>query len=538
MKPVTLLDTTLRDGMLAEGVSFTVEDKLEVLELLDQLEIDYLEAGWPYQFPEDLEVFERAREMGLRGKLTVFGSTRRPETPPSRDPNVKVMLRAETPTVHVYGKAWELHVEKVIRTSLEENLRMVRDTVAYFKDQGKEVIFTAEHFFDACRRGCDYPMAVVGAALEAGADIIDLGDSNGVTLPREIEAYTRQVVDVAGEVPVGFHGHNDGGLAVAAAIAAIEAGARHVQGSMGGYGARCGITDLATLLPILKLRMGIDAVSDEALRHLTPVVRAIVNKVGVGELDYHPFVGYKVFAHRTHAHISAVLSDPESYEPIPPEAVGNERRLLFPGIARASYLEALARRFGVDLTEDTAANQRIREELLRLEREGYTYEDAAASYELILGKLTGRFRPWIAVERLRLFEVIRGKVQPVVEASLRVQLGNRTEYVAAEGAGPITTLFTVLKEALSDARSGLGELGAYVGGLGLKSVRVKTFYHRTRAELKARVTITFDDGRRSFTTIGISADMIQAAWRALLDGVEYALYTEAERRGLVLEGLD
>ncbi len=531
---MTLLDTTLRDGALAEGVSFTPEDKLELLPLLDSLEFDYLEAGWPYQFPEDLEVFARAADMDLRGRLTVFGSTRRPETAPAQDPNVKAMLKANTPVVHVYGKAWELHVEKVVRTTLEENLDMVRDTVAFFKDQGKEVLFTAEHFFDAYRRGPDYPMAVVQAALEAGADLIDLGDSNGAALPREVEAGTRAVVEAVEGVPVGFHGHNDAGLAVANAIAAIEAGARHVQGSVGGYGARCGITDFATLLPILKLRMGIDVVSDEALKRLTPVTRKIVHRIGVGDLDYHPFVGYKVFAHRTHAHIAAVLSAPESYEPIPPEAVGNERRLLLPGIVRASYLEALAARFGVDLSEDTAANRRIREELLRLEEAGYTFEDAEASFELILGKLTGRFRPWIEIERLRLFEVLRGKVRPVVEASLRARLGGQTEYVAAEGDGPVSTLFAVLKEALAQVAPALGPLAERVAGLELKAVRVRTFYPRGRRELRARVTVTFAMGEARFTTIGISTDLIQAIWKALLDGLEYALYTEAERLGVAL----
>ncbi len=531
MKPVTVLDTTLRDGMLAEGVSFTPEDKLELLALLDRLGLDYLEVGWPYQFPEDLEVFERARELPLNAKLVAFGSTRRPETPPERDPNLKALLRAETEVVHVYGKAWDLHVDKVIRTTLEENLAMVRETVAYLKALGKEVIFTAEHFFDGFRRNQAYALAVVREAAEAGADLLDLGDSNGSSLPREIQEGVRAVLEFA-EVPVGIHAHNDSGLAVANALAAIEAGARHVQGSIGGYGARCGLLDLATLLPILKLRLGLDVVTDEALRNLTPVARAVVNKIGVGELDYHPFVGYKVFTHRTHAHVAAVLSAPEAYEPIPPEAVGNERRLLLPGIARASYLEALAARHGVDLSDDSAANQRIREELLRLEEAGYTYEDAEASFELVLGKLTGRFQPLMRVERLRLFEVLRGKRDPVVEASLRIQLGGKSEYVAAEGEGPITTLFAVLTDALREVEADLGPLAAYIDRLRLLAVRVRTFYPRDKKELRARVTITFGDGRRAWSTIGISADLIQAAWQALLDGVEYGLYTEAERAGV------
>lgn len=532
MGRVTILDTLLRDGALSEGVSFTPEDKLEILQLLDRLEIPYLEAGWPYQWPEDLEVFERARELGLKGKLVAFGSTRRPETDPDRDPNLRALIKAGTDTVHIYGKAWSLHVEKVLRTSLEENLAMVRDTITYLKGLGKEVIFTAEHFYDGCRHDRGYSLEVAAAAAEAGADVLVLGDSVGASLMDEVAKGIRTVKEAHPATAVGFHGHNDMGLAVANAIAAVEAGAEHVQGTIGGYGARTGMTDLSTLIPILKLKMGLDVVSDEALKNLTPVTRAIVNKIGVGDLDYHPFVGYKVFAHRTHSHIAAVLSDPETYEPIPPEAVGNERRLLLPGIARASYLESLAQRLGVDLSGDSAANQRIREELLRLEEEGYTYEDAEASLELVLGKLTGRFHPAMTVERLRLFEVIRGKRQPVVEASLRIQLGSHDEYVAAEGTGPVTTLFEVLLGALREVRGELGPLEDYVCGIKLAAVRVRTFYPRGKQELRARVTVTFSDGERSWSTIGISRDLIQATWKALFDGIEYGLYTKAEAEGL------
>ncbi|WP_457627817.1 citramalate synthase [Oceanithermus sp.] len=532
MGRVTILDTLLRDGALSEGVSFTPEDKIEILQLLDRLEIPYLEAGWPYQWPEDLEVFERARELDLKGKLVVFGSTRRPETDPERDPNLKAVLKADTEVVHIYGKAWSLHVEKVLRTTLAENLAMVRETIAYLKGLGKEVIFTAEHFYDGCRHDRGYSLEVVAAAVEAGADIVVLGDSVGASLMSEAAKGVRSVKEAHPDVVVGFHGHNDMGLAVANAIVAVEAGAEHVQGTIGGYGARTGMTDLSTLLPILKLKMGIDVISDEALKNLTPVTRAIVNKIGVGDLDYHPFVGYKVFAHRTHSHIAAVLSDPETYEPIPPEAVGNERRLLLPGIARASYLESLAQRFGVDLSEDSAANQRIREELLKLEEAGYTYEDAEASLELVLGKLTGRFHPSMNVERLRLFEVIRGKNQPVVEASLRIQLGSQDEYVAAEGTGPVMTLFEVLLGALREVRGQLGPLEDYVCGIKLAAVRVRTFYPRGKQELRARVTVTFTDGERNWSTIGISRDLIQATWQALFDGIEYGLYTKAEAAGI------
>ncbi len=532
MARFTVLDTLLRDGALSEGVSFTVEDKLEILKLLDELEIPYLEAGWPYQWPEDIEVFQRAKELNLKGKLVVFGSTRRPETEPERDPNLKAVLKAETEVVHIYGKAWSLHVEKVLRTTLEENLEMVRDTVSYLKGLGKEVIFTAEHFFGGCRQDRDYSLEVISAAHEAGADIVVLGDSVGFSLMGEVAKGIRTVKEALPQAVVGFHGHNDIGLAVANSVAAVEAGAEHVQGSIGGYGARTGMTDLSTLIPILKIKLGIDVISDEALARLTPVTRTIVNRIGVGDLDYHPFVGYKVFAHRTHSHIAAVLSDPETYESIPPEIVGNERRLLLPGIARASYLESLAKRFGVDLTGDTAANQRIREELVKLEKAGYTYEDAEASLELTLGKLTGRFHPELKVERLRLFEVIRGKMQPVVEASLRIQIGSHDEYVAAEGSGPVTTLFDVLVDAMREIRSEMGPLEGYVCGVKLAAVRVRTFFPRGQRDLRARVTVTFTDGERSWSTIGISRDLIQATWRALFDGIEYGVYTKAESLGI------
>lgn len=534
MKQVSVLDTTLRDGALAEGVSYSVDDKLELLAMLDRLGFGYLELGWPYQAPEDLEAFERALEMPLRGRLTVFGSTRRPETHPERDPNLRAMLRSGAPVTHIYGKAWDLHVHKVLHTTEEENLGMVQASVEYMKQEGKEVIFTAEHFFDGFRRNRAYALKVIETARSAGADIIDLGDSNGYSLPQEIAEGVRVVVERVGETPVGIHAHNDSGLAVAAAIAAIEAGARHVQGSVGGFAARCGMTDLSTLMPLLKLKLGIDVVDDEALRHLTPVTRAVVNKIGVGNMDYHPFVGYKVFAHRTHAHIAAVLSDPESYEPIPPEAVGNERRLLLPGIARASYLEAFSRRLGVDLSSDSAANRRIREELVRLEEAGYTYEDAEAGLELILGKLTGRFRPVFSVERLRLFEAIRGRNQPVVEASLHIKLGQRTEYVASEGEGPIGTLFNVVKSALHRVADELGVLSVYAERIELQGVRLRTFCSRSCPNLNARVTVTLGDGARSWSTIGISGDLIQAIWQALLDGVEYGMYTQAEQMGVEL----
>ena len=513
--PLTLLDSTLRDGALTEDINLSLEDKLRLAPLIDSLGVQYLEGGWPAVFEADLAFFERVPELKLNAKLTAFGATRRPETQVKRDKGMQLLLQTGAPVVHLYGKVWTLHVEQVLRTTKGENLAMLRDSVSLMKEAGREVIYTAEHFFDGYRADPDYALANVRAAAESGADIVTLGDSNGASLPNWVRDGVRAARDVLEGGVIGLHLHDDLGLALANTLAGLDAGAQHVQATVNGYGARTGLTDLDTLLPILKLKLGQNVVSDGQLARLSDVARRVAEIVGLGEqLDHHPVVGRKVYAHKTQTHVAAVLSAPEAYEAIPPEKIGNTRRLLLPGLTRPTYLQEIARDFGVDLSGDSAANAQILRVLRGLEDQGYTYEDAPASLELRLANLTGAATPRLKVERLRLFEVIRGLNQTVVEASLKVGADGETHYVAAEGDGPVEALFSVLREALR----ALPEARAQADQWQLETVRLRNLERR-----KVRATVTLRAGGREWTTVGIDHDMVRAAWTALLDAVEYGL---------------
>ena len=519
-----ILDSTLRDGALAGNVNLSTEDKLRIAPLIDSLGVTYIEGGWASVFPADLEFFTRAKELNLRARLVAFGATRKPETNVQKDRGLELLLRCEAPTLSVYGKVWGLHVEKVLRTSLEENLKMLSSSVAFLRESGREVILMAEHFFDALRDNPDYALEFIKRASEAGANTIVLADSNGSSLPAQIRDGVSRALEVSA-VRIGVHLHNDFGLALANALEAVSAGATHVQGSVNGYGARNGITDLTALLPILKLKLGYEVVTDAQLSRLTPVALEVAELVGKSEqMDDAPFVGRRVFEHKTETHVAAVLSSPEAYEPIAPERVGNTRRLVIPGVSRPAYLGRIAEAYGVNLQDGSASSGRILQELKRLEDEGYSFEDAPASLELALGQLTGRFAKVLSVERVRIFDAIRGRDRPVVEASLSVKVGLEEEYVAAESYGPVKALLKAIKAALALSQD--ADLAAYSASLEAVSFRVRSVNRRSE-ELRARTAITMTDGQRDWTCVGISGDLLQACWKALLDGVEYGIATRA-----------
>ncbi len=526
MKPISILDTTLRDGALAGDVNLSIEDKLRIAPLIDSLGVTYLECGWPQVFANDIELFERLPELELKAKLVAFGATRRPETLVTRDAGLQRTLAANTSVVQLYGKVWPLHVEKVLRTSLDENLKMLSESLEFMKNAGREVLVICEHFFDALPSSQEYAMKFVQTALEAGADTVVLADSNGSSLPKFVSEGVTRVLEIAGNTSVGVHLHNDFGLALANALAALEAGATHLQGSVNGYGARNGITDLTALLPILKLKLGIDVITDAQLAKLTPVALEIAERVGkAAGMEDAPFVGRRVFEHKTDTHIAAVLSSPEAYEPIAPEKVGNQRRMVIPGISRPSYLARISEQYGVDLSDSSASSGRILAELKQLEDEGYSFEDAPASLELTLGQLTGKFPKILAVERVRVFDTIRGRDRPVVEASLSVRVGLEDEYVAAEAAGPVKALLEALKRALElSTNTSLRDYSKTLKATGFRGRNVQS-----RIEpLKVRVAITLTDGTREWTCVGISLDLIAAVWKALVDAVEYGLATRAK----------
>jgi 2-isopropylmalate synthase len=517
-----ILDSTLRDGALAGDVNLSLEDKLKLAPLIDRLGVTYLEGGWPAVFPGDLEFFERARELNLRARLVAFGATRKPETAVAKDRGLEALLRCDTPAVSLYGKVWGLHVEKVLRTSLEENLKMMLESVQHLRASGREVILMAEHFFDALRDDPNYALEFVKTAGAAGANTVVLADSNGSSLPAQIRDGISRALEVAG-VPVGVHLHNDFGLALANALEAVAAGATHVQGSVNGYGARNGITDLTALLPILKLKLDQNVVTDEELARLTPVALEVAEVVGKSaEMDDAPFVGRRVFEHKTDTHVAAVLSTPQAYEPIPPERVGNVRRLVVPGVSRPAYLARIAEAYGVNLQDGSASSNRILQELKRLEDAGYSFEDAPASLELALGQLTGKFTKVLSVDRVRIFDAIRGRDRPVVEASLSVKIGVEAEYVAAESFGPVKALLKAIKAALALSEDPL--LAAYSATLETVSFRIRSVNRRDEP-LRARAAITMTDGKRDWTCVGISEDLLESCWKALVDGVEYGIAT-------------
>jgi 2-isopropylmalate synthase len=523
MNNVKILDSTLRDGALADDVNLTLEDKLRIAPMIDALGVDYIEYGWPQVFPNDLGFLAQAEGLNLRAKLVVFGATRKPETRAEKDRGLQMLLDSGAQTVQLYGKVWPLHVEKVLRTSLEENINMLRDSVALIKNAGRETLLIAEFFFDALAESPEYAMRFVQTALEAGVDTLVLADSVGRSLPTFVSDGVKRVLDAANGVSVGVHLHNDFGLALANALSAIEAGATHVQGSINGYGARNGITDLTALLPIMKLKLGLETVTDEELSRLTPTAQRIAEMLGRSAgMEDKPFVGRNVFAHKTDTHIAAVLSTPEAYEPIPPEKVGNHRKLVIPGVSRPAYLARVAEQYGVDLSIESAANARILAELKKLEDEGYSFEDAPESLELIVGQLSGKFQKVLSVERVRLFDAIRGRDRPVVEASLSVKVGAEEEYVAAESVGPVKALLKAIKAAL--ALSEDREMAEYTRQLEAVAMRVRSV-NRRGEPLKVRSAITVTDGTRDWTCIGISEDLIQACWKALVDAVEYGLAT-------------
>ena len=519
---IQILDTTLRDGALAGGVTLSVDDKLRLAPLIDSLGVHDLECGWASVFPKDLEFFERVAELKLQARVVAFGATRRPETLVKKDKGLETLLLCNTPAVSLYGKVWGLHIEKVLRTTLSENLKMLSDSVAYMRESGREVILMAEHFFDAMRDHPEYALEFVRTALEAGANTVVLADSNGSSLPKDIQDGVKRILEFS-DMPVGVHLHNDFGLALANALAALEAGATHFQGSINGYGARNGITDLTALLPIMNLKLGLEVVNAEQLARLTPVALEIAEVVGKSaEMDDAPFVGRRVFEHKTDTHIAAVLSAPQAYEAVPPEKIGNARKLIIPGVSRPSYLARIAQTYDVHLTDGSASSNRILAELKQLEEMGYTFEDAPASLELALGQLTGKFPKVLSVERVRLFDAIRGRDRPVVEASLSVRVGNEEEYVAAESTGPVKAFLKAMKAAIKLSQD--TDLALYASKLETVSLRIRSLNNRQES-LRVRAAITMTDGSRDWTCLGISEDLLEACWKALVDAVEYGMAT-------------
>ncbi len=513
---VAIFDSTLRDGAQAEGISFSVEDKLKILELLDAHGVDYIEAGNPGSNPKDLEFFARVKTITLKhARLAAFGSTRRRDIKVEDDSNVQSMLLADTPVIVLFGKSWDFHVTDIIRTTLEENLAMIRDTVAFFKAKGKEVVYDAEHFFDGYKNNPEYAVQTMQAAVDGGADSLVLCDTNGGTFTSEVaEAVKKMVAHFS--LPIGIHAHNDCGMAVANSVIAVESGARHVQGTYIGFGERCGNANLSTIIANLGVKRGYDCLPADQYTNITHMSRHIaeISNITLNERD--PFVGNCAFAHKGGMHIDGVNKASHSFEHINPELVGNQRRFLMSEVSgRRMMLEKI---WAVDptITKDDAATDSIMKRLKELEHEGYQFEGAESTFELVIRKQLGKYRPFFELEHFKIIGEHPTSGEYSSSAIIKIKVDGKDEITAAEGDGPVHALDRALRKVLDSFYPELSNVH-------LTDFKVRVINGKDATAAKVRVLLQSTDGNTVWTTVGVSTDVIEASWIALVDSIEYKL---------------
>ena len=516
MVPVALYDTTLRDGSQREGISFTVEDKLRITERLDELGIHYIEGGWPGSNPKDAEYFRRVRGRTFRhARIAAFGMTRRPGRRAEEDENLRALLEAETPVVTVVGKSWDLHVHRVLETTLEENLAMIRESVALLKAHGREVVYDAEHFFDGWKRNPDYALATLRAAAEGGADWIVLCDTNGGSMPWEIEEGV-EAARRAVPVPLGIHAHNDAELAVANSLAAVRRGVRQVQGTINGYGERVGNANLISIIANLKLKMGIDCVTDAQLARLTEISRFVAEVANLPHDSHQPYVGASAFAHKGGIHVAAILKAEESYQHIDPARVGNVKRVLVSELSGRGNIVAKAMEFGIRLDPDDPAVQTVVRQIKALENEGFYFEDAEASVILMLQHARPDYiPPFLVLDYVVMVERRDGR-SPLAEAAVKVLVGGEVVHTAAEGNGPVNALDAALRKALLPCYPQLARIH-------LTDYRVRILNGDAGTAARVRVWIESTDGHRVWRTVGASTNILEASRLALEDSLEFGL---------------
>ena len=523
MKRIFIYDSTLRDGAQAQGISYSVEDKVKIVERLDALGVHYIEAGNPGSNPKDLEFFERVRGMKLKNaKLIAFGATRKVGIRAEDDGNLRSILAAATPAVAIFGKSWDYQVTEILRTQPDENLRMIGDTVRYLKRQGKEVVYDAEHFFDGFKANPDYALATLKAAADAGADSLCLCDTNGGTFPDAIFEVTKKVAGRF-KAPIGIHCHNDCEMAVANSVMAVQAGATQVQGTINGIGERCGNANLIAIIPDLQLKLGFECIPSQNMASLTTVARAVSDIANMPLNEKAAYVGADAFAHKGGMHVDAVVKNPVSYEHIDPDLVGNSRRTLMSEVAGRSTLLARIRAVDPKIGKDSPETKKIIDRLKQLEHEGYHFEAAEQSFELVVHKMLGKYTPF--------FELVEFKVmvnEPSVNnmnssAMIKIRVGAETEITAAEGDGPVNALDKAVRKALERFYPAIGEIR-------LTDYKVRVLDSDQASAARVRVLIESTDHRENWTTIGVSTDIIDASWHALVDSIEYKLVREQERR--------
>lgn len=515
-KAVAIYDTTLRDGTQGEGFSLSGLDKIRLAKVLDDFGVDYIEGGWPGSNPKDIEFFEKAKDLDLKhAKVAAFGSTRRADMKVEEDPQIRLLLEAETPVITIFGKSWDLHVTEVLKTSLGENREMVRDSVRYLKEAGREVVYDAEHFFDGYKANPEYALSTLEAAAEGGADILVLCETNGGCLPSEISEICQVVRERIPGTPIGIHTHDDCNLGVANALAAVEAGAVQVQGTINGYGERTGNCNLTSVIPILELKMGKAAVPDlSRLRELSFFVDDISNNPHFARA---PFVGRTAFAHKGGMHVNAVQKVAHSYEHIKPELVGNEQNILVSELSGQSNILIKAEQLGLGLDKGSAAAKAVLAKVKEMEKEGYSYEAAGGSLELLIRREIERYeKPWKLSEYHCSFRQYRDGHPPVCEATVKLEIDGHKEYTAAEGHGVVNALDKALRKAVRPYHPEVDDVE-------LVDYKVRIIEGEVATAAKTRVLIGHSDGSHIWGTVGVSDSIIEASWIALTDGIDLFL---------------
>ncbi len=526
-KKIEIYDTTLRDGMQREGISISVDEKVQVALKLDRLGVHYIEGGFPGSNPKDAEFYRLMAGRKLRtARLAAFGMTHKRGVRPHRDKLLKGLLAVDAPVLTIVGKGWKLHVRKVLRAGLEENLAMIADTVRYLVRKGRQVFYDAEHFFDGFKDDPEYSLATLRAAAEAGAGRLVLCDTNGATLPQEAAEIIREVA-AAVETPLGIHAHNDADCAVAVSLMAVEAGAVQVQGTVNGYGERCGNANLMSVIPALKLKMGRTVISDRRLEQLTEVSHFVAEMANLSPEPHQPYVGENAFAHKGGMHVSAALKDARTFEHIDPALVGNKQRILVSELAGRATVLKKAAEMGLDLGDDKKTVDRLLKALKQKEHEGYHYEAADASLELLLRREMGLFEPVIRLDNFRVI-VQKRKSAVISEAKIVLRQNGEGELpiAFAEGNGPVNALDIALRKLLLKS---FPKLAQRLSEIHLVNYKVRILDEHKGTGAVTRVLLDSSDGHDSWGTVGVSENIIEASWEALVDSIEYGL--SRRRRG-------
>ncbi|MEH1885836.1 citramalate synthase [Nostoc sp.] len=549
-----LYDTTLRDGTQREGLSVSIEDKLRIAKRLDHLGVPFIEGGWPGANPKDVQFFWQLQEDPLKqAEVVAFCSTRRPNSTAATEPMLQDILAAGTRWVTIFGKSWDLHVTTSLKTTLEENLAMIRDTIEYLRSQGRRIIYDAEHWFDGYKHNPDYALQTLEAAIASGAEWLVLCDTNGGTLPHEVSQIVQDVVEVTGKLgtgdwglgsrkessqspipnpqfpipQIGIHTHNDSEMAVANAIAAVMAGAKMVQGTINGYGERCGNANLCSLIPNLQLKLGYSCITEDQLTQLTEASRFVSEVVNLAPDEHAPFVGLSAFAHKGGIHVSAVERNPLTYEHIQPEQVGNHRRIVISEQSGLSNVLAKARSFGINLDQLKAEAKQILQRLKDLESEGFQFEAAEASFALLMHEALGGRQKFFEVKGFQVHcDLIEGKETSNALATVKIAVDGKNILEAAEGNGPVAALDAALRKALVN-------FYPQIATFDLTDYKVRILNGHTGTAAKTRVLVESGNGRQRWTTVGVSTNILEASYQAVVEGLEYGLLLHSQAEAAV-----